>query len=119
MQIVEINEKDLKDTFVLFLEHEVRPGDDRETIDQDYIAKVLSDDWGFYYTVTQNLEKLIRFLPNYPALGEAQRQVIRDRIAHLRNAIEARSKSVRWKLRARVGPRVKWYQDVAEKSATF
>ncbi len=57
MQIVEINEKDLKDSIVLLRAHTV--GDtDKDTINAKRIAKLLADDWGFYYTVTTNLKKL-------------------------------------------------------------
>jgi hypothetical protein len=41
------------------------------------------------------------------------------RIAGLLEAIEAAPKSRKWKLRARVGPRKRWYQEVAEKGKTF
>jgi len=55
MQIVEINEKDVNDVIILLLEHEI--GDsDAETINSGYIAKLLSKDWGFYYTLTRNLK---------------------------------------------------------------
>ncbi len=51
MQIVEINPKDIKDSLVLLLEHPLGSGE-RESIDGGYIAKLLANDWGFYYTVT-------------------------------------------------------------------
>ncbi|MHA1838925.1 MAG: hypothetical protein ACTSYO_03055, partial [Candidatus Ranarchaeia archaeon] len=57
MQIVKINEKDVQDTCVLLREHDVRNSEE-ETINGKRIAKVLSDDWGFYYTVTMNLKKV-------------------------------------------------------------
>lgn len=50
MQIVEINEKDLKDSIILLRQHEVG-GVGVETIDGNYIAKLLANDWGFNYTV--------------------------------------------------------------------
>ena len=118
MQIVEINPKDVKDAFVLLLEHGL-DSESKEGIDARYIAKLLADDWGFYYTVTRNLEKLRRDVADYGALAEPQRKVINARIAQLEQTIEGTPKTTRWKLRARIGPRKKWYQDVAEKSETF
>src|SRR3990170_5615610 len=56
LQIVEINEKDKKDMTILLREHDV--GDtNKETVNSKYIAKVLSDEWGFYYTAIKNLDE--------------------------------------------------------------
>jgi hypothetical protein len=56
MQIVELNLKDITDTMVLLLEHPIAAvNDGSEVIDGAYIADLLHDDWGFYYTVTINL----------------------------------------------------------------
>lgn len=118
MQIVEINPKDVKDALVLLLEH----GLDRkskEAVDARYIATLLAGDWGFYYTVTTNLAKLRRDVADYGAIDESQRQVVEGRIAQLEQEIENEPKTTKWKLRARIGPRKKWYQEVAEKSETF
>jgi hypothetical protein len=45
---------------VLLLEHGIgtdRECIDGECIDAEYIATNLQNDWGFYYTVTTNLDK--------------------------------------------------------------
>jgi hypothetical protein len=118
MQIVEINPKDIKDSLVLLLEHPLDSGA-REGIDAAYVAKLLGADWGFYYTVTRNLEKLRHHVADYGALDAAQWEVVNVRITELETLIEEEPKTRGWKLRARIGPRVKWYQEVAEKSATF
>jgi hypothetical protein len=120
MQIVEINLKDIKDTIVLLLEHDVADTDHgRETVDGAYVAEVLSKDWGFYYTVTGNLRKVERFTGDFDALSEHQTEVISKRIRQLLEMIEAAPKSTKWKLRARVGTRKRWYQEVNEKGTTF
>jgi hypothetical protein len=118
MQIVEINPKDVKDSLVLLLEHALAP-DDPEGIDAGYIARLLAGDWGFYYTVTRNLEKLHHHLADYGALERAQREAVDRRTSALEQAIEKEPKTAKWKLRARIGPRKKWYQEVAEKSTTY
>jgi hypothetical protein len=41
---------------------------------------------------------------------------VRARLGKLDDAIEQAPKTQRWKLRARVGSRVKWYEDVEEVS---
>jgi hypothetical protein len=114
MQIVKINEKDIKDTAVLLLEHEVGSGD-REKIDLNYIASLLSDDWGFYYTVTTNLTKVKTFLSSgtlLAALTAEQKQRISTNIDTLQKSIEDAAKTWRWKFRAKVGPSKQWYNDV-------
>lgn len=118
MQIVELNPKDIKDTIVLLSEHALASGE-REAIDAGYISKVLADDWGFYYTVMRNLETVRSRLTEYATLTSDQAGVIGQRLGDLQQAIEEEPKTRKWKLRARVGTRVKWYQEVAEKSATY
>jgi hypothetical protein len=120
MQIVELNLKDITDTMVLLLEHPIgTDADGPEVIDGAYIAKLLQDDWGFYYTVTTNLDKVGRFLPENAAIGAAQADVIRARLAEVRGLIDDAPKSRRWRLRAKVGARKQWYQDVAPKGSGF
>lgn len=116
-QIVEINPKDVKDALVLLLEHPLDPSGD-DAIDAGYIARMLAADWGFYYTVTTNLEKLRRHLAD-GELSPDQARTVEERIDALKQAIEEEPKTGKWKLRARIGPRKRWYQEVAEKSVTF
>lgn len=120
MQIVEINLKDLKDTMVLMLEHPV--GDKsagRESIDDDYITGIMSSDWGFYYTFTTNLRKVIEFIPQFPAVSGGDGEIIKGRINSLIQRIEDAPKGMKWKLRAKIGTRARWYQEVSEKGEIF
>lgn len=120
MQIVELNLKDITDTMVLMLEHPIATAKDgREVIDGAYIADLLHDDWGFYYTVTINLQKVDRFVPDNTALSPEQAQVIRARLAEMLRLIEDAPKSRKWRIRAKVGPKKQWYQDVAPKGSGF
>ncbi len=118
MQIVEINEKDLKDTFVLLLEHDFGQGD-RDKIDLDYLCTILSSDWCFYHTFTTNLKKAQSFLPNYDVINEKQKIIISSKIDNTLSTLNNVPKSMRWKLRAKVGTKVKWYQDVNVKESMF
>ena len=114
MQIVQLTEKDIKDTIVLLLEHQVGDTDD-ETVNAGRITEVLSHDWGFWYTMTSNLEKVGERLPLYAVIDEEAKALVKHRIAALAERIESAPKDLRWKLRARVGTRRQWYQDVEEK----
>jgi hypothetical protein len=113
MQIVRINEKDIKDTLVLLLEHEVGKTQDKEIVNADLIAKTLSNDWGFYYTVTTNLNKIRGFMDTYNVTG-ADKAIINKRLDALLATIEQEPKSFGWKMRAKVGPKKKWYNEVEE-----
>jgi hypothetical protein len=118
MQIVEINPKDIKDSLVLLLEHDLQT-DVQDAIDADYISGLLADDWGFSYTVTTNLTRLAREATDDGWLDASQARVVGDRIDALLASMEAAPKSTRWRLRARVGTRKRWYQEVAEKAKTY
>ena len=111
-QIVEINEKDLKDLALILLEEPLTADDNG--INEKYIADLLASDWGFYHTVTTNLRKLRDYLDRAP-LTEEQQKTVEDQIESLLATIENESKSLSWKARAKVGERVKWYNDVEEK----
>jgi hypothetical protein len=113
LQIHEITDNDLIDLVVLLADHDLGAGD-REAIDHAYVAGLLAKDWGFWWTTMSNLEKLDAALDRYEALPAVTGQLIRDRVAALRRRIEAAPKSSRWKLRARVGTRVRWYEEVQE-----
>jgi hypothetical protein len=113
MQIVKLNEKDLIDTIMLLREHPISEGDN-ETINAELIARTLANDWGFWRTMTANLQAVSEEMKHYVKLAEEDRQVVRERIGQLQKRIEAYPKTTRWKLRASVGERVKWYKDVEE-----
>jgi len=113
MQIVEINEKDLKDTVVLLREHEIA-NSSRETVDGKYVAKLLADDWGFSYTVLTNLGKVRQYLGQFEPLADEDRRVISGRIQEMVDLIENQPKSLKWKLRSKVGTKKRWYREVEE-----
>ena len=113
MQIVQINEKDLIDSVMLLREHPL--GDmDEETINGARIASILGNDWGFWRTVTGNLNILAERLDQYENLPAEDRKVVRERIRQVQEQIEAQPKTLRWKARARIGEKVKWYKNVEE-----
>jgi hypothetical protein len=115
MQIVQINEKDIIDSIMLLREHPL--GDiDLETINTPLITRTLSNDWGFWRTVTGNLKLLDEKLAKYASLTDEDRLVVHGRIEALLQHIKTAPKSLRWKARARIGEKVKWYKDVEELS---
>ena len=113
MQIVKINEKDVIDTIMLLLEHPL--GDhDQETINLKRVAGLCADDWGLWRTTTMNLDKVQRLAEVYKQLTEEQKDRIRSQVSAALDRLEQEPKPLAWRLRARVGDRVKWYKDVDE-----
>ncbi|MBW2120954.1 MAG: hypothetical protein JRH07_03800 [Deltaproteobacteria bacterium] len=108
IQMVHMNEKDVKDTIVLLRAHEVGDDDD-DRINRKAVGERLLSDWGFYYTATSNLKKVRESLTGYDALDEQDVSVVDKRLGELLKYLEEGPKSVRWKLRAKLGTKVKWY----------
>jgi len=115
MQIVKLTEKDIKDTIVLLREHNVGKAGP-ETIDSEYIAELGAKDWGLYYTMTMNLQKVLEAMESYEALQDKDKEDLKAKVSSLRDTIERKDKSMQWKMRARIGTKRKWYRDVAEVS---
>ncbi len=113
MQIVQINEKDVIDTIMLILEHPLGEVD-KETINIGRIAALCSADWGLWRTTTMNLDKVRQMAQTYQQLTEEQKKIIELQIKTALGRIDQEPKSLAWRLRARVGDRVKWYKDVDE-----
>ena len=80
---------------------------------------MMSHDWGFYHTFTTNLKRVPEHIQEFPAISEDEGNVIRTHIQDLLDAIEATPKSMKWKVRGKIGTRMIWYQEVTEKSAQF
>jgi len=111
MQIAKINEKDIKDSIVLLRAHNVG-SNEKETIDAEYIARALAKEWGLYYTVTSNMNKMRELMATYESLSEEDRNDVNSKLEALSARIEEEPKSTGWKMRARVGTKKKWYTDV-------
>jgi hypothetical protein len=113
MQIVKINEKDVIDTIMLMLEHPL--GDqDQETINIKHVAGLCSTDWGLWRTTTMNLDKVRQVARTHPVLTQEQKDRVDAQVEAALDRLAQEPKSLAWRLRARVGDRVKWYKDVDE-----
>jgi hypothetical protein len=113
LQVWEINRKDLGDTVCLLADH----GLDQSTSDADQISlsrvtAVLGSDWGFCHTVERNLGKVLELWSEEP-LPDASHDVA-GQVRAIQAAIQAAPKSRSWRLRSRVGERVKWYETPEE-----
>ncbi len=128
LQVVKINRKDVLDALVLLAEHPLGRDDGAPdsrhglgSINVPRIVSITSNDWGWWRTVTGNLDVLDQYLAVELAPEDLDlnngRAVLYDpkaQIAALRAAITDAPKSTRWKLRSKVGERQTWYRDPEE-----
>jgi hypothetical protein len=115
LQVVKINEKDVKDVIVLLLEHEAGQSN-KETIDAEYISKLLASDWGFYYTVTTNLRKIKNMAGTRygDILLPEEVKTISSRVDNMLSRFDQEPKSMKWRMRERIGTKKIWYREVEE-----
>jgi hypothetical protein len=115
--------KDLKDCLLLLKAHDIKEKGEKESIDASYVAKLLAQDWGFWYTATTNLKKLKKFTSEMDKLGvEAEinpkliekedRKEIAGKIEALLERVDSEPKPFGWKMRAKVGTKKRWYNPV-------
>jgi hypothetical protein len=107
LQIIELNEKDVRDTVLLLHGHAIEEGDDG-AVNAARIASLCGSDWGLWRTITANLQRCRDHIGDYD-LPEPDRERIAARFDQLLDRVESEPKSRGWKLRARVGERKRWY----------
>jgi hypothetical protein len=61
-----------------------------------------------------NLDKVRQLTQGYKQLSDEQKERIDSQVKTALSRIEQEPKSLAWRLRSRVGDRVKWYRDVDE-----
>ena len=105
LQIYEVNRKDLVDLCALVLDHPIAANDD-EAIDATYVARLAADDWGLYRTLQINLEKLRHTVAEL----DVDRDLVTSRLDELWTVVEAQPKPLKWRMRAQVGDRMRWYE---------
>jgi hypothetical protein len=113
IQVVKVTEKDLKDTLAILEDHQVGCKSDKEMVDLEYITKLCSRDWGLYKSIMASLDTLESFISGHK-LAVRDEMAVMKKVKAIREAIAERPKSLRWKIRARIGERMRWYQEVEE-----
>jgi hypothetical protein len=108
LQIVELNEKDVRDTVLLFHGHDVADHDE-DAVNGERIADLCASDWGLWRTITANLARCREHLNDYE-LPDPDKQRVGGRLDAVLDRIEQAPKSRGWKLRAKIGERKRWYE---------
>jgi len=111
LQVGKYTDKDALDSLVLFIDHDLT--NDDVGINLGRITDVVSKDWGWWRTATDNLRRLSE-LASSVDLDPRARAIAIERINRLTGAIEQAPKSLRWRLRDRIGERIEWRLDPEE-----
>ncbi|MFL5860528.1 MAG: hypothetical protein ACJ780_07095, partial [Solirubrobacteraceae bacterium] len=80
------------------------------------ILDATRNDWGLEHTFHRSLTTLREMAAEF-GLTPEQLRVATMRIDELTGALSAAIKGTKWKMRARVGERVKWYEEPEEARA--
>ena len=117
LQIIELNAKDARDITHLLCGVPVGESADGPVksagavIDPRRFGEILAGDWGWWRTTTGNLEKLPALLAQSPEMVPPRpRFDALKQAARLLEVAKSVPKSMKWKLRANVGDRVRWYE---------
>lgn len=113
IQIHQINEKDIVDIITLIRSHQIGEVDEREILNAKYIAKVLADDWGFWYDANMNLRKVQEFADSYYKKGKLNLGELSDvveKTSIIIQYIEKEPKTKRWHKRAKKGNKKTWWR---------
>jgi hypothetical protein len=123
LQIVELTERDAQDVLALLADHGLSEADG-DGIDVRRVREVCSRDWGWWRTVDDNLVGRIARWESAAGAGAASAELASappeasaralERARDLRADLAAAPKSAGWRLRAVVGPRLRWYETPEE-----
>ena len=118
LQVWQINRKDLGDAACLLADHGLAAGPSpgstagADEISLARVAAVLGTDWGFCHTAERNLGKVAELAATEPVPGAGHD--VAAQAGAIQAAIESAPKSRSWRLRSRIGERVKWYETPEE-----
>jgi len=113
LQIVRLNEKDVRDIVTLLdgvaVSDTAMPG----AIDAGYIAGLCAGDWGLFHDVGLTLQAVTERVERF-GLSAAQVATVRQGLARLVAAMSEAPKTTRFRLRARIGTRARWHNEPDE-----
>ncbi len=112
LQIVELTARDAQDVAALLADHPLTESD-AGGIELRRIREVCGNDWGWWRTVDGNLGLLAeRWVAARDAADLDGSQILGTALARateLRDTLASLPKSARWKMRAVIGARMRWY----------
>ena len=116
LQIQKLNEKDAHDVITLckdvYVDFEPHPG----VLDLEHVADTCARDWGLYIDVMTNIDKVLEHLADYDLSAREVARIGRT-LELAQDMMTEHTKSLRWRLRARIGKRLRWYNEIEEQFA--
>ena len=113
-QIVQLNRKDALDIASILFYNEMGKDEDGR-INLQRITQLCSQDWGLFKTTSINLKRVEEIVVDQNLdLMDEERELILSRIRQIQSAFEEMPKSLQWKMRDKVGTRLRWYEEVEE-----
>ncbi len=116
LQQVEIDDAGLREICALLFDHDLAVGPESEKVDAAQITRLCAEDWGWFKTVSTNLDRVAAFAA--AALADPDRSLVMNRVVRLKQSIDRAPKTLRWQTRARIGETVKWYETPVRPSAS-
>jgi hypothetical protein len=112
LQVHRLNEKDVQDIIMLAYDHDFGRSGPSELPDLKRIIRTTSNDWRWYTTVHDNLDAIEPIASNFLSGNDADKVIAN--LCWIRQSIEESPKSVKWKLRAQIGRKIRWYEEPEE-----
>jgi hypothetical protein len=114
LQIVQINQKDILDILAILYDHDVQmDGNPNEIISLNELNAIWCDDWGWYTTCMDNLDKIHTFVEE--KFSDADQKKLNTKIGLIQANAESTKKTLKWTLRSKVGRKLPWYELPEEK----
>jgi hypothetical protein len=116
LQIQKLNEKDAHDIVTLckdvYVAFEPYPG----VLDLEHVADACARDWGLYIDVMSNIDTVLEHLGEYDLSAREVTRIART-LELAQSMMTEHTKTLRWRLRARLGKRLRWYSEIEEQFA--
>jgi predicted regulator of Ras-like GTPase activity (Roadblock/LC7/MglB family) len=108
LQTVEMTDNVLCEICALMLEHDLSVGSEKGKIDASYITRLCAEDWGWFKTISMNLDRLMTMANTH--LAPAEKAWVIERAQRLKQSLDSAPKGLRWQARARLGESARWYE---------
>ncbi len=110
LQIVQLNEKDLKDLVTMFLDWSL--GEDDKGLNRTTLSRVFGHDWGLFTTASDNLDQVDKHAGDY--LSDAELTTVSEHSQAMRTLMASVPKSLRFRMREKIGRKLPWYDTPEE-----
>jgi hypothetical protein len=107
LQVVQLNHKDLLDILAILHDQTVVTGA-HDRLDSGYLENLWGEDWPLWRTCQLTLARVRELAPTVLEPDGVAR--VSRTLDALEDILVTSKKSLRWKVRSRVGDRIRWYQ---------